>query len=214
MTPLRIGITGRFRRGKDTVANILTEQLGGSKNVARLAFADALKDELSVSTWNFLIALKRAGVPIPIIEMGYAEFVKFMHEQRDMNGVGWQWLGEFMRQVVSEDYWIKHHDLEDKFDKAVYDKKHIIITDMRHHNECNWLHDRGFFTIRVQGPNHAPGDVRDVDHPSERFIDELPVHHVLWNTSSISWLRELVISRVLPSARRHAESLEPLAVAR
>lgn len=163
----KLAITGRFRTGKDTLADAVRSCFREDMQqlITRLAFADALKRELAAMTYNWR---KRGD--------DFERFVDWMNMRRDINGVGWQWWGEFRRQVDGEDFWVKHTHLQRLFETAQYHRYPMILTDMRHHNEAKWCKDNGFFRVRVEGPCRAPGDVRDKDHPSEKHISDLDVN--------------------------------------
>lgn len=186
MLPYKIAITGRFRTGKDTLADILQElieQEGGE--VRRLSFAAALKSEVAIMMFDYL---GKAG------HEEYLDFERTACSERHLNGLAWQWWGEWRRQHDGSDYWINHPLLQAKYDEAERLSRSIIISDMRHHNEATWCQEHGFYLIRVDGPCRAEGEVRDRNHPSEIHVDELPVDGVVDNSGDIDDLKERVSS--------------------
>ena len=202
--PLKIAITGRFRRGKDTLADLIEEFIAGDGPVARLAFARALKAELAEMTLHYTNPpdLVIPGKKVPKMFMvpgGYKMWEDRMNERRDINGVGWQWWGEWRRQICGEDYWIKHPLFRAAHDEATQARKHILVTDMRHHNEAEWCGNNGFYRVRVTGPCRAPDDVRDKDHPSETAIEHLPVDCVYDNVGSVLDMQEWVRLVLVPT---------------
>lgn len=197
----KVAITGRFRTGKDTVATMLVKQLG-SRYVTRIAFADALKYELADMVWKYL----NQGADIPQLARDEGDkwytFDGWMRMHREVNGAGWQWLGEFRRQFYGEDYWTNHPELKVRYAVALLQKQNIIITDMRHHNEAAWCREHGFFLVRVEGPCRAAFERRDANHPSERHVRDLDVHATIANTYGLSELgqavRELYNKQIVP----------------
>lgn len=195
--PIKIAIAGRFRTGKDTVADIIEAHLtmqSGPGTVARLGFADALKYELSTMVANFTLPddlFVEEGSQMYALPSAYEQHEELMAQRRAVNGVGWQWWGEYRRRFYGEDYWINHSLFRARLEDAAYASKHIIIRDMRHHNEAQWTKQNGFYLIRVEGPRRSE-DARAPDHPSERYVDELPVHCTIHNNGSLYELGELV----------------------
>lgn len=185
---MKIAITGEFRRGKDTVAGIIQRQFT-SHPVVMLAFADALKSELAEMTLNYIqppsLIVKKDGGDTYVQPGAYRDWEAHMRKKRDINGTGWQWWGEFQRQYQGEDYWIKHVRFQYRYSEAARDGDHIIITDMRHHNEFVWCQAQGFFTVRVTGPCRSE-ESRDPNHPSEIHVRELPVDFELINDGTMN----------------------------
>lgn len=211
---IRIAITGRFRTGKDTLADMVYDSLVDDgvtlrADVVRIAFADALKAELSEMVLNYTqlpeYSRNRADDGTPgtyVVRGGYTSHEAQMREDRHINGAGWQWWGEYRRQKFGQDYWVTHPKLIYKFSEAVIQRKHVIITDMRHHNEAQWCKSMGFYLVRVEGPCRAD-EHRDPNHPSEIHIPELPVHGVIKNDSDLGALR-VHAHRLVDLARNHA----------
>lgn len=206
VTPVRIAITGRFRRGKDTLADIIAAELGEDLQrreapVKRLAFATDLKKELAQMAY-VMLHKDKANTP-RIDELGGAVFEGFlvdMNAQRAVNGVGWQWLGQWRREQ-DEDYWIKSHGFQEAFRHARAANKHMLVTDMRHHNEAKWCADNGFFRVRVSGPCRAENETRDAQHESERYIDSLEVDYDYLNGGTITDMQMFVSTVLLPLIR-------------
>lgn len=185
---MKLAITGAFRRGKDTVANIVISSLLTDRPVTRLAFADALKRELSEMVFDYAVEVQD--------QRGRAERLDswdtHMRRMRKLNGIGWQWWGEYRRQVDGPDYWIEHPDLKRNYEQAEREGHHIIITDMRHHNETSWCRSHGFYCVRVEGPCREVEETRHPDHASEVDIPYLLVHDVINNRGSLRDLKRRV----------------------
>lgn len=198
----KVAITGRFRTGKDTVAGLLGEQLGG--NITRLAFADALKREVAEMTYGYVCENLDTA-------MGYEVDVweQRLRQDKHINGLAFQWWGEWRRQKFGLDYWINHSILAGQYARACDHEHHIIITDMRHHNEAQWCREHGFFLVRVEGPCRATNEQRDPNHPSERHVQDLDVHATIANTYGRLELhhavQELFRKQVVPFFNIHNE---------
>lgn len=190
---MKIAITGGFRRGKDTVAGIIQRQIT-DRPIVVLAFADALKSELAELSLNYIQPpelVTRKNGDTYIQPGAYRDWERHMRKQREINGTGWQWWGEFQRQYSGQDYWIKHVRFQYRYAEAARDGDHIIITDMRHHNEAEWCRQQGFFLLRVTGPCRSE-ESRDPLHPSEIFVNDLPVDFELINDGSMNDLTRAV----------------------
>lgn len=192
-TPIRLAITGRMGSGKDTLADYVAAELLYSRSVVRAAFADALKDELAE-----MVRMCTMGQPPPHILRGE------MRADKQTNGPGWQWWGEYRRKHFGEDYWIRHPVFQQKIKSAMRYDYHMIVTDMRHHNECEWLHKNGFYLVRVEGRQDT-SNTRSLEHPSEIHVKELKVHRIYENTGSLSDMISWIVRVLLPSLKAHVE---------
>lgn len=206
--PVKIAITGRFRRGKDTLAAMLQTLL--ITPTTQLRFADALKTELAEMTLNYMkppeyvTVVEDGNMPmVAVVPGGHKAWNEYMRERRDINGLGWQWWGEFRRQTCGEDYWVKHPLFRQRYGEALLNIHNIIIADMRHHVEVDWCKRNGFHLIRIEGPCRTEGEARDPNHASERYIDVLEVDAVVSNESSLTNLNTLARA-VLMNASEHA----------
>lgn len=206
MTPIKLAITGRFRRGKDTVADLIMQRLPDWDGaLERLAFGDALKDEVSEMVHLYLgrdsPAYSRAQIAndgsFKYSHVTLVQHLGWMKLNRAINGPGYQWWGEFRRRLYGEDYWLQHPLFVSNYMGAVLDRKHILLTDVRHFNEAEWCKKNGFYLVRIEGPCRASNEIRDPEHESERHIDKLPVDTVIYNTGSYSEL-EHTISEFVP----------------
>jgi hypothetical protein len=203
----KIAITGHFRTGKDTFADMLAEAL--SPPTVKLHFADALKYEVAHMLYDYRNPAHRdrivtSGVHQETYLDSIANFAVEMAEDRQLNGLAWQWLGEWRRQKTDPDYWINHYKFQDAYRTALVKGANIIISDMRHINEAEWCRKEGFYLIRVVGPCRAENERRDPTHASEVHVDELEVDCVLPNTGNMSTLKELAEALSSHIALTHA----------
>jgi len=178
-----IGLIGRRRVGKDTVAKILVEQYG----YERLAFADPLREAA--------LALN------PIVCIGAGEVEGRL--ARVVETIGWeaakdrypevrrilQRLGdEAGRRIHGPDLWVRHmaRRLRDATGP-------VVVTDVRYRNEAAVLRSRGFRLVRVVRPTPVSGDPADVaGHASETELAMYRTDETLVNDSSLDDLARRV----------------------
>jgi phosphomevalonate kinase len=124
-----IGISGKARSGKDTLAAILLERLGDSWR--REALADALKVEWydDCFSWQKDSITKEHKIQ-------YTNCMKENnpHVRKELIDLGQK------RRAEDPDYWIKRVNLQPK----------CIITDVRFKNEFDYLKARGFLMVRME----------------------------------------------------------------
>jgi len=144
-----IGISGKARHGKDTVATLIEVEamLAGAWS-ARLHFADLLKVEAKGCGWN--------------------------GEKDDFGRYLLQAIGSERRKQDPK-YWINSvRDQVDNFSQmSVYVNKYIVIPDVRHVNEFEWIRNAGGVLWRVQkidAEDDLSGDA--ARHESETALDE------------------------------------------
>lgn len=179
--PLRVMVTGKLRRGKDTLAALLREL---RPNAERIAFADALKREVA-DMLNHQIEDKY------IPHNGYYAGREF--SQRGELAALWQWYGAWIRSV-DEDYWVRRLAAQVKGNKS------YVVTDYRYPNEAKYGLEHGFTLVRVTGPLRGNAEGRDENHESERHIDTLPAHLEFRNDGSLEYMRCWVEEMLIPAA--------------
>lgn len=153
--PDNIFLTGLMGSGKDTLGRALVEQAG----FARLAFADALKEEVA----------EHLGITVPELNARKAEFRRLLQDWGTM------------KRETDEDYWIKQWCI-----RRVRIDGPVVCTDLRYYNEAFFALESGGLLLRVEVPEEeriARLMARDGrfdpswgNHPSELYIPELPVH--------------------------------------
>jgi hypothetical protein len=164
-SPILIGISGKKRRGKDTVCDILLKLVPGAM---RMAFADPLKDEVAAA----------CGVSREFLEQYKANFRQILQG----------WGTEFRRELYSQTYWIDQTELRLEAAKAAKVPL-VIITDVRFPNEWEFIIAHGGHTIRVFRDSLAA----DTDtHPSETALDSHTFDWWVDNNHSLEALEENV----------------------
>ena len=156
-----IGISGKKRTGKDEVGRIITEL--SSKPVYKIAFADALKEEVA----------RACGVTVQYIE-----------QNKDQFRVILQWWGTDFRRKQDDQYWLKAWA---KRGLALPDDCICIVPDVRFHNEADYVSWLGGYLFRV----HREGLPLDT-HKSETDLDKYTFDNIIENNSSLTSLRESV----------------------
>jgi hypothetical protein len=160
-----VGLTGYAQHGKDSLGTLF-EGIGYRK----YAFADGLRkcvltldplvyDDVDVVRYSSLLA-----------DEGY-EGAKRRPEVRRLLQVFGTEVG---RNILGEDTWVNALHVAWANDL----RPNAVITDVRFHNEADFIHEFGGILIEAIRLNEdgTPFDNGiGTDHPSERFIKELPV---------------------------------------
>lgn len=158
-----IGIAGKKKSGKTTVANMLQWLMIGPSR--QINFADALKDEVCQA-----IGCSR-------------EYVENHKDNFRLILQGWG--TDFRRKLFSENYWV--NKLEDKITKTAH-PCHFIIADVRFINEAEMVKRHGgtiIYIVRDQD--------KEVDsHPSEKEMESIKVDRVILNSKTLVELQEMV----------------------
>lgn len=132
-----IGIAGRMRTGKSSLARLLEEYLSHTHTTMTFSFAEAVRQEVAEAIWS---------------DRGSAEARFFLDikesEHKDSVRPLLQALGQAKRQMVDEDYWVE------EMQNAIERQRGIsiaIIDDVRHHNEANYCIENGIL-IKLRAP--------------------------------------------------------------
>ena len=146
-----IGIAGRARSGKDTIANFILTMQGGY----RYSFADPIRNmlkalgiDLSHPYW-----LENKENIIPVLGAS---------PRRLMQTLGTEWG----RKLINPDLWLimatQHFAQQGPG---------MIIADIRFENEAKWVRNNGGIVIHVDRPNIQKVE----DHVSEQGIEFNPL---------------------------------------
>jgi hypothetical protein len=145
-----LGIMGKARSGKDTIAKTIIEAYGSKYNIKRYAFADALKEEIRDREMELCL---RFGVKPDVDQDGRWRSLM-------------QFWGTDFRRAQDPNYWIKR--VSAKLD--IENPAIAIITDVRFRNEAHWILDRGGYIVKVERHNFVDLSV-DSGHSSETDLD-------------------------------------------
>ncbi|GAA0431015.1 hypothetical protein [Streptomyces luteireticuli] len=179
MTYRNIALMGRGRVGKDEVGG----RLVGHWAYTRVAFADPLR-EMALRL-NPIVTYEPAGYgPLPVRlsaavkRLGWDEAKTLIPEVRRTL----QELGQAARDQDPE-HWVSL--ALDKISAADAWGLPVVVTDVRHVNECDGLRARGFLLVRVIRPD-APTLGALAQHESETALDDYPADVAIANTGTLS----------------------------
>jgi len=185
-----IGLCGKARVGKDSIADFL-----GEFNYKKFHFADALYEECreakivfrewqegDVQRMELTIHGEEYDDPrvvYPARDWILRRYTSFAHDEEDtrhfytgMDGKDaelLQWWGtEFRRNLFGDTYWIDRLAAT----LAALDKKSVaVIADVRFRNEAQWIKEAGGSLWRIQREEPLEDIGRDATHASETNLD-------------------------------------------
>lgn len=126
-----IGVTGPARSGKDTVADMIKDRIGGS----RYSFAEPMYAMLAAAGFDFKSPEWAVVKEDPIAGIGKSP-------RQMLQTLGTEWG----RNLVCEDLWIKLAEVR------LGIMTRMIISDCRFDNEADWIRQNGII-IRVIRPD-------------------------------------------------------------
>lgn len=156
-----IGISGKKQSGKDETYKLIVKWFKANRptiNVHRIAFADALKQEVA----------RACGVTEDYLERNKESFRLILQG----------WGTDFKRRLVKDSYWIEKYYRKTL---AIENNDDVIITpDVRFLNEYNTLKGVGAYLWRV---DRWDGDFIRINdpHPSEQELDKATFDATLIN---------------------------------
>ena len=192
-----IGISGRARAGKDTLANMLMEGLK-EYDVIKTAFAEELKKQVKE---HFDLSHEQLYGNLKEVEdKRYPMYPKMQYTGGEVFKCGtlfqpiccWtpreimQDYGQFMREI-DYDYWVKA--LFKKIDDQNVD--FLIITDLRHKNEVAAVLRRGGIHIRIYRDSDEYSKVHNTQHISETALDNYgKIDFEIYNNDTLDDLKQ------------------------
>ena len=206
-----IGIMGKKRAGKDTVANIIIGLLGEGEKVS---FAFALKNILSkVCGENFFVEEGREDVRTFCLDLALleeltglsnltvADFASIASMAPSLSSEGKLTLTTSMRKILQhvgtelcrnrlgDNYWV------DRLEIPTHTET-VVVTDVRFASEAQKIVDLGGYTIEVK---NSRVDVCSDAHSSEQ-VPSIWADYVVQNDSDLHNLRKeaiIVLGRIL-----------------
>jgi hypothetical protein len=180
MTAPLIGMIGRRRSGKDSVAETLVSEFG----YARVAFADPLKE--AALTVDPIVGV-RVTDAIPhalrlstvVDEIGW-EAAKDSYPT-EARGTALQRLGDAVRNLDA-DFWVRA-----AMSRVTASDAPVIVTDCRFPNEAEAIRLAGGIIVRVVRPG-AVADPGVDSHPSETALDDYPEDFYVDNSGTLDEL--------------------------
>lgn len=167
MKPIIIGLIGKKKSGKDTIASMMLDILHDDPEKINV-----------VMTTSFAAALKRE------VCEGCGISYEYLTEHKDNFRLILQgWGTNFRRQLCGEDYWVKKVESEIL---TLNNTDYVIITDVRFQNEADMIRKMSGQLVRVI--REETDDYTDL-HPSEEQMDMITPHHTIDNDSDIEALK-------------------------
>lgn len=168
-----LGIHGKKRTGKDTVANILVD-LFGNHTTPVVAFADMLK----------AVCAEFSGIPIQYF---YDDRKEEVHESFGQSPRQLMIeMSDLLKGAYGQDVFLNRvrHLWEDRYRQ---DTRLMIVSDVRYENEAAWIRGEGGMILHLV---RATGAVSD--HSSEKGIEMLDCDYQISNDGSLEELRAKV----------------------
>lgn len=201
--PFILALTGKPGAGKDTIADLIAPALG----FARLAFADALRSEIS-EAWRIdtrmLTSRETKEWPIPALAVGMCNatgFISWMHDQGESltepRSARWvmQNYGDYQRRHTPDYYAAKATKAIQRLIGTGH--RRIVITDLRYRIEEEALRaipGASAYTVRVVRLSKESALSADTErHSSELDQDNLTPHAVIFNNATKTDLAKQVL---------------------
>lgn len=197
-----IGLAGRKRSGKDTVALMLEEEY----DFLRLALADPLRECLSTflgvseptdkeSLVSFCVSQEDLMEMAHLLRLDSSVFIERFREQ--MSGWGEQncytlpyrkliqTVGTDICRALDEQVWIKRTMYEIAMNKKYGGWNKFVVSDIRFDNEAKFIHN-------LLGSVWCVTSTRGEDdtHSSEKGVDEKYISSIITNNGTLEELRE------------------------
>jgi len=150
-----IGISGKKLSGKDALCNALISHTPVS--AVRLAFADALKEEVSIA----------CSVSLSFIDQHKAQFRPLL-----------QWWGtDFRRHFQGDDYWVKKL-ISKLVDAADHGVGLVVVPDVRFQSEAAVVKQIGGCLVRIGRPTQLIDDhLSETDLDSYKGFDHIVINN-------------------------------------
>lgn len=184
-----IGLSGKKRAGKDTIADRLVTRHG----FQRVAFADSLRDAALSLDPLILTGAEVGLMPLRLTQvvgnLGWERAKSVPEVRRTL-----QRLGVAIRELDTG-FWV--HAAARTIEAALGEGRPVVVTDVRFPNEAEYIRHKGGVLVRVERPGLHPVDT----HESETALDEWEFDCVVANDGTLDELRERA-SHLLGAARR------------
>ena len=177
---MMIGLVGKARSGKSSVANVLVKEYGYLQYAMAGAIRKAILTALPFVDGRYLHEDKEEVVP----QLG----VTGRHLLQTM-GHNWGRLN-------NENTWILALDKELEIMKV--DCRKVVIDDVRYDNECEWIKSKGGYIIGVERP-YLDGVEQASwrDHPSESGVNVDYIDEWISNISPMTIDLEYAVRNVM-----------------
>jgi hypothetical protein len=176
-----IGITGRARSGKDTLADMIVEASGHG---IRLSFAEPIREFVARVTGLSVESLTDG----PAKETPLPEFGNKSPRQM-MQTLGTEWG----REMIDQNLWITAaHKRIEKFGRLNERvRPHVVVfSDVRFENEAALIRDMGGLVVHVT----RPGAIAVNEHVSEAGVSAHPADILVQNLAGLDHLQAVAKS--------------------
>lgn len=163
-----IGLTGRKRSGKSTVAKALVE-----RGFVEVSFAAPIRDftaRILELTPEELDAAKENSI----------NWLEGVTPRHIMQTLGTEWG----RQMIHPEIWIRV--LLRRVSVLVLENKNVVVSDIRFDNEAQALRDMHGKIVRIERPGGGPDD-----HISERGVSFSLIHFGVMNDGELSAVKDI-----------------------
>ena len=167
-----IAFNGQMGNGKTTLSEALKPKIKGGVEI--VAFADSLKE---MTRTLFKEATGNEDPEKKDILIDTNDYRKLL-----------QTFGECARREINEDIWIRI-----LFTKIKKDIDTLIISDLRHNNEAQYIKDMGGIIVNIERPE-APEVT--TNHISEQGIDEKYIDYKIKNDEEIDKVIENILKTI------------------
>ncbi|MEV0126360.1 hypothetical protein AB0I16_33250 [Streptomyces sp. NPDC050703] len=190
-----VGLIGRARAGKDTVAERLAQRFAYQP----VAFADKLKDAALranpiIDYVNMGAGAVPSHAPVTLSEIVAADGWESAKDNYPEVRRFLQNYGQTVREIDPE-FWIRA--ATPAIAAAERLGLPVVVTDVRYLNEVVALQQRGFTMIRVNRPGSALGGAA-AEHLSETELDDYVPRLAVENTGTLEDLKRVVDTLALP----------------
>lgn len=180
-----IGLSGYARSGKDTVGEMLVEELG----FERVSFADKLKEFCDFIFDPVFDPKTWMEGPLFGGQFDAGDWTLLSKSERRPYH---QRVGQGARDLINEDIWV---------DAALplygsYQNRNLVVTDVRFPNEYRRIIRLGGHVVRIERAGYGPVN----DHESETALDQSFNWDVtLLNDGTLTSLRHKVLHHLIPT---------------
>lgn len=179
-----VGMIGRKRTGKDTVAGVLATEFGFEK----AAFADPLREVVEAIDPIVDYRTSYKTGPGVIVPVRYSEAVRVRTYEGAKDAYPevrqvLQRLGTDGIRKLDTDFWVRI-----ALGRIDARTTPLVLTDVRFPNEAEAIVDRGGWIVRVL----RDGTKTDGEHVSESALDDYPEDFTISNNGTLEELRGVV----------------------
>lgn len=184
--PIMIGLTGKARSGKDSVADVLAHR----HDFIKMSFAGPIRE---------FVAGKLLGITVQEMEPIKEEPQAILGGNTPRKVM--QFFGtEFGREMVSQTLWVDVCMAQAT--RSMAQGYSVVISDARFDNEAEAIIEAGGIVVGLERPGNL-GATSNLGHSSESGINPDMVRHLISNSGSLAELEAQTLS-VLDLCRRFA----------